>query len=425
MNDKISFPDLVTLLSAKLDVTKKDAEAFLKEFFLLATEVIATGEELRIDGLGEFKPIWMEARASVNVQTGEPVEIPGHYRLSFIPDKVLRDAVNAPFSFFTVEVLNDNVSLEDMLPPEEEPAVGEAAEELSEEVAPIVEEVEREQPEVEETIIEELEPEHPEVEEEDSEMVESEQESEEIQEEEELPEEEPEEEQAEEEVDNEEDEVDEIEDSDDSVNDNECDTDGSRRKIFCREFWWGALSATGIFVLLLLAGSLFIGLCDKPCEWQLGKYTLSVNQEVVVEPDAQPVPDTAVAVVPIDTLPIVVADTLRVDTLVATPLPVAPATTSTQVVEPESQSKPKPEVKTVKETIRPGVFLTTLSLRHYGHKAFWVYIYEENKSIIKNPDQIPIGTEVVIPEASKYGINAKDSASIERAKALQRKIKGK
>ena len=115
MNEKISFPDLVTLLATKLNVTKKEAEAFLKEFFTISTEVISSGEELRINELGVFKPIWVEPRASVNVQTGEPVEIPGHYKVSFVPDKVLREAVNAPFSSFSVEILNDHVSTEAMM----------------------------------------------------------------------------------------------------------------------------------------------------------------------------------------------------------------------------------------------------------------------------------------------------------------------
>ena len=92
MNEKISFPDLVGLLSSKMNITKKEAETFLKEFFTVSTEVITSGEELRINGLGLFKPIWVEARGSINVQTGEPVEIPGHYKLSFIPDKVLRNS---------------------------------------------------------------------------------------------------------------------------------------------------------------------------------------------------------------------------------------------------------------------------------------------------------------------------------------------
>ena len=124
MNEKISFPDLVALLAAKLNVTKKEAEAFLKEFFTVSTEVISSGEELRINELGVFKPIWVEPRASVNVQTGEPVEIPGHYKLSFVPDKVLREAVNAPFSSFSVEILNDHVSTEAMMAVDEGELLG-------------------------------------------------------------------------------------------------------------------------------------------------------------------------------------------------------------------------------------------------------------------------------------------------------------
>ena len=64
MNEKISFPDLVGLLSSKMNITKKEAETFLKEFFTVSTEVITSGEELRINGLGLFKPIWVEARAA-------------------------------------------------------------------------------------------------------------------------------------------------------------------------------------------------------------------------------------------------------------------------------------------------------------------------------------------------------------------------
>ena len=75
MNEKISFPDLVGLLSSKMNITKKEAETFLKEFFTVSTEIITSGEELRINGLGLFKPIWVEARGSINIQTGEPVEI--------------------------------------------------------------------------------------------------------------------------------------------------------------------------------------------------------------------------------------------------------------------------------------------------------------------------------------------------------------
>ena len=84
-----------------------------------------------------------------------------------------------------------------------------------------------------------------------------------------------------------------------------------------------------------------------------------------------------------------------------------------------------PEVKPVIETIRSGVFLTTLARKYFGHKAFWVYIYEENKDVIKNPNQVPIGTRLTIPSASKYDIDANNRTSVEKAKALAAKIQSR
>ena len=113
MNSKISLPEMVDLLSRKSDCTKKEAETFLKEFFTLATEILSSGESLKINGLGVFKPVWVGKRNSVNVQTGQPCEIPGHYKLSFTPDKSMRDAVNAPFACFEAEVIADDVDIKD------------------------------------------------------------------------------------------------------------------------------------------------------------------------------------------------------------------------------------------------------------------------------------------------------------------------
>ena len=61
--------------------------------------------------------------------------------------------------------------------------------------------------------------------------------------------------------------------------------------------------------------------------------------------------------------------------------------------------------------------LTTLSEKHYGSPWFWVYIYEENvaRGTINDPNNIRPGTRVVIPPASKYGINPNDKASLRKA----------
>ena len=104
------------------------------------------------------------------------------------------------------------------------------------------------------------------------------------------------------------------------------------------------------------------------------------------------------------------------DTLASTPTPAPPKA---------SKAQPASSEETEVVRIQAGDRLTRFSLRKYGHKAFWVYIYEENRSRIKDPDNIPIGTTITLPQASKYKIDARDTNSVNRALILQRSIKNK
>lgn len=74
------------------------------------------------------------------------------------------------------------------------------------------------------------------------------------------------------------------------------------------------------------------------------------------------------------------------------------------------------------ETIRYGSRLTLLARKYYGNKHFWCYIYEENKSHIANPNLISIGTNIIIPHPSKYGIDASSAASVEKAKRYSKEL---
>ena len=386
MNEKISFPDLVGLLSSKMNITKKEAETFLKEFFTVSTEVITSGEELRINGLGLFKPIWVEARGSINVQTGEPVEIPGHYKLSFIPDKVLREAVNAPFSSFSVEVLNDHVPIEDMtaVPSQD---IDENNDICNTENVELQDSKEIREKEEED---EPIEPAHEYIQEdksadeESSESTVSSQEIEKFQEEIIQPESETKVEEKEE----------------------DCYEDYLRKSASRKSFWWGVLSAFGIIIICLAGGIFFMG-NDSPYVVKIGEYTLSLGKQSI---DSRPMnnnPELVVLPENKDTLSEMEKDSVLKDSVIsASPLAA-------------------PEVKPVIETIRSGVFLTTLARKYFGHKAFWVYIYEENKDVIKNPNQVPIGTRLTIPSASKYNIDANNRASVEKAKALAAKIQSR
>lgn len=76
----------------------------------------------------------------------------------------------------------------------------------------------------------------------------------------------------------------------------------------------------------------------------------------------------------------------------------------------------------VTDTVRQGRFLATMARKHYGNYKFWVYIYKENADRIPNPDNLPVGTVLVIPSAQKYSIDANDPQSIARAEAAIREL---
>jgi nucleoid DNA-binding protein len=75
-------------------------------------------------------------------------------------------------------------------------------------------------------------------------------------------------------------------------------------------------------------------------------------------------------------------------------------------------------------TMDAGSRLTLLALKYYGHKAFWVYIYQANKDVISNPDHVSAGTKIRIPKPNPLQINAKSATCIAKAKELQFKILG-
>lgn len=112
MNEKVNVQDLIDILAARHGMSKKNAEGFAKEFFQLIEESLEKDKYVKIKGLGSFKLIDVESRESVNVNTGERIEIQGHTKISFTPEPALKDAINKPFSHFETVVLGDGIELE-------------------------------------------------------------------------------------------------------------------------------------------------------------------------------------------------------------------------------------------------------------------------------------------------------------------------
>ena len=96
MNKKITLVELVELVAQASSTTKRVSELFLRELFTVVSQALIDGESVKIKGVGSFKVTRVKPRKSVNVKTGEPVEIAGYSKLVFTPDKALSEAINQP-----------------------------------------------------------------------------------------------------------------------------------------------------------------------------------------------------------------------------------------------------------------------------------------------------------------------------------------
>lgn len=90
-----------------------------------------------------------------------------------------------------------------------------------------------------------------------------------------------------------------------------------------------------------------------------------------------------------------------------------------KTAEPEKESKKAEQTFKVTNT----AYLSNISRKFYGHYAFWVYIYLDNKDIIIDPDNLPVGAELRIPAPEKYGIDKNNPESIRRAEIKALEIK--
>lgn len=150
--ERISIQEIANVLVAKSGLKKKDAERFGTTLFEVVKDGLASDRLVKIKGLGTFKIIDIEARESVNVNTGERVLIEGHEKITFTPDSTMKELVNKPFSQFETVVLNEGVVFDDM-PEEPTPPIAKL---VSNEEEPTPEEPEPEEPIQE--VVEEPEP---------------------------------------------------------------------------------------------------------------------------------------------------------------------------------------------------------------------------------------------------------------------------
>ena len=469
MNERLTIQDLTDLLAAKHSMTKKDAEAFVKEFFLLIEQALENEKTVKIKGLGTFKLIDVDSRESVNVNTGERFQIKGHTKVSFSPDANLRDTINKPFAHFETVVLNENTILEDTpIEDTEEEEAGEEAsaqtvlnemgdnsettaieenedtDNLSEE-KPIQEEQIASRPLVEESIEELAITEESAIVQELTEQT-SPKEPEEIITEtniEEKVEQLEDEEVPEEEVTIDEQQPASIEEEKEKitaekiieqellkanlqpvtpivppaeketikpVQPKQISQPVSKKTAPVKEKSPVPYLIAVIVVVLLLCGGVILFIY-YPDLFSSSSDKNALDMPPVTTQPVQPEAQLSDTIAHKDTTKIITPDVSKVATTTqpvakkeeAIPVKAEPQTVTQQPATSaylDSASYKITGTKT-KYTIKEGETLTRVSLRFYGTKAMWPYIVKHNPKVIKNPNNVPYGTTIEIPELTK------------------------
>lgn len=439
MNNRLSIQDLALILSEQTGKSTEEALRFLQEFIAVVSEGVYNDKLVKVKGLGTFKIIRVEERASVSVNSGERFVIPSHYKFTFTPDKELKELVNKPFSLFDTVELNEEVDFSDVDVSAETSGAEEAADDSSEEILPdgipeqAIEAPQTPEPEVkpEPAVEEEAVPQkeakaeseaetettpEPEVETEPEPKAEAETtpqeevEAEPKAETETMPEPEVEAE-PEPKV---EAETTPQEEAKAEPKQAEPVSSVSGYKEYRRKRRRSA-SRKLLFPIACLFVVIVLGIVYIVC--LSGRTTVNKNWEPPMAEVGNPTPEAGMNPVPADSTGVTPPDSasLAADSVVAEP-PV--------VEENQPEETPKSDILAL-VTIKAGDRLASFAKQYYGHKFFWVYIYQYNQDIISDPNNIPIGTELRIPDPGLYGIDATDRSSIDKAAALQSQILGK
>lgn len=88
-------PELVSAMSEKTGVSKKDAAASIDAFVEIISDVLKHGDKLQLVGFGTFEVSERAARTGRNPQTGEDIKIPAAKILKFKAGAALKNAVNS------------------------------------------------------------------------------------------------------------------------------------------------------------------------------------------------------------------------------------------------------------------------------------------------------------------------------------------
>ena len=96
--EKLTISELRKTISKQMSLPEETASRFLAALFPTIIEGLHQDGQVRIGGLGTFRIVHIAPRKSVNVNTGESIMLDGYDKVTFLPESYIREQINEPFS---------------------------------------------------------------------------------------------------------------------------------------------------------------------------------------------------------------------------------------------------------------------------------------------------------------------------------------
>jgi DNA-binding protein HU-beta len=93
MANNMNKDSLISKISEKTELSKKDIALVLETFEEVVTMALRNDEKVTLTGFGTFRISKREARAGINPQTKEKIQIPAMSIPKFTAGKALKEAV--------------------------------------------------------------------------------------------------------------------------------------------------------------------------------------------------------------------------------------------------------------------------------------------------------------------------------------------
>ena len=435
---KITNSNILSVFRKQIGISKADEIAFAEAFQSIFEEALLQDKILKISGLGTFKLIPVESSKSVNVNTGEEIEIASHYKLTFTPDASLKDKVNEPLAHLETVELDDDVVIENQDEMQDITSQDDVVEEIQNisyqqddplqklteqalELKDILADIQGlgglSQDLVEEKVEEEK-VEEPIIIDEEVKVNEQVVDKEEVVID---KQEEPKPEETKKVV------IDTqvVEETPkfqvsasasvsgqaiiDSINKEDYKSDSKHSKGW---IWAAVVLFLGIIGLLVYQNLDFFAPTE---DTEIDTLTVTVVEEA--EPMEEIIPQIEDSVLCADLEMDSIEEIEHQDSIDNIEVDKTSPIYSEQFSDIFNRKREYVEfVDTV--VLNEGSRLTWISLKQYGHKDYWVYIYEANRDIIKNPNAIKIGTKLRIPKLAEELIDATNPETIEYARYL-------